>query len=128
MMVEKAPSIDLDLLLKATTKLNEIAGKKQAVSRQDLNELHNVLRQFNTQLDPRIWESKKIAPEEMSGTVEKALNALDLFKRNKNVEQAIASLYASMISDLNAFDKNLRDLKDLKLGKKVEKSSESRPT
>lgn len=134
MMVEQSHYVDnlgqlLNDLDQAAAKLNEITEKKQAVSKQDLNDLIHALKNFNTTLDPSFWENKKLAPEEgMNTTVEKAIKALDLFKRtaSKNVEQAIVSLFATLASELNVFDKNLIGLKELKLGRKVEKSGESK--
>jgi hypothetical protein len=128
MMVERSPYIenvgqlirDLD---QATMKLEEINRKPQAVSKQELNDLIKTLQNFNTILDPAFWEDKKLA------------FAIQLFQRyhperdrtsQRNVDQAITSLFSALNSALNAFDKNLRDLKKYKIGRKVEKSGESK--
>ena len=65
----------------------------------------------------------------MSSSIEKALAALTVFQRKagqRDVDQAIASLSASLNAALKSFDSNLKNLKDYKIGKKVEKPGESK--
>jgi adenylosuccinate lyase len=132
MMVDQSRYVDnvrslIKDLDQAATKLTEISAK-QKISNQEIKDLMSTLKNVNVNLDPSFWEDKKLAPEEMKVTIEKALNASALFQKvaQKNVEQAIASLFASLTSTLNDFDKNLRNLKELKIGQKVEKSGESK--
>lgn len=123
---------DLD---QATMKLEEINRKPQAVSKQELNDLIKTLQHFNTTLDPDFWEEKKLAFEGMNEKIERALNAIQLFQRyhpeidsstQRNVNQAITSLFSALNSLLNDVNKNLMGLKKLKIGRKVEKSGESK--
>ena len=74
-------------------------------------------------------------PEEMKTSIEKALLAIQLFQSNqpgkdksaqKNVDQAIISLFSSLSIEINALDKHLRNLGDYKIGRKVEKTSEGK--
>lgn len=140
MMVERSPYVEnMGLLIRdldqATIKLEEINRKPQAVSKKELDDLIKVLQEFNTTLDPAFWEEKKLVFEGMNEKIEKALNAIQLFQRyhperdrsnQRNVDQAITSLFASLSTVLNTFDKNLRGLKKYKIGHKVEKSGESK--
>lgn len=115
---------DLD---QAAAKLTEIGGKN-TISKKEINELSTILNHVNSNLDPTFWADKKLAPEDMNVTIEKALKALALFQTatTKNVDQAIISLVSSLKSTLNAFDQNLRNLKDHKIGRRVEKTGESK--
>lgn len=138
-MVEQSPRVNLGPLLKdidhTETKLKEIAQKRPDISKQELSELMKILKthvKVESGSDSKFWEDKKLAPEGKPGekiNIEKALQALGLFKREiqRNVEQAIVSLFASLNADSQASDaeSNLRDLKDLKIGRRVEKTGES---
>ncbi len=139
MMVERSPyTQNVGRLLKdlnqATLKLEEISTKPEA-TKQEINDLIKTLQHFNQILEPSSWEEKKLAPEEMSSSIEKALAAVQLFQSiqskadrtgQRSVDQAIASLSSVLTLALNTFDKNLRNLKDYKIGRKVEKISESK--
>jgi flagellar biosynthesis GTPase FlhF len=142
MMVERSPYIEkMGLLVKdlnqATQQLEEISRKPQA-TKQELTDLIKVLQHLNKTLDPRFWEEKKLAAEGMSASIERALAAVRLFQSTqpalgnrsgqRNVDQAIASLSSALTAALNTFDKNLRNLKDYKIGRKVEKTGESKHT
>lgn len=138
-MVEQSPRVNLAPLLKdidhAEAKLKEIAQKRPDISKQELSELMKILKthvEVDSGSDSTFWEDKKLAPEGKPGekiNIEKALQALGLFKKeiHRNVEQAIVSLYASFNADSQASDSdaNLRSLKDLKIGRRVEKTGES---
>jgi uncharacterized protein YeeX (DUF496 family) len=140
MMVARSPYVenpkqlikDLD---QAVIKLAEISKKKQAISNQEMTDLISVLHKFNVTLDTGFWEDKRLAPEEMKSSIENALLAITLFNLNqpikekgtqKNVDQAIISLFATLAKEVNDFDKNLKNLKEIKIGRKVEKTSESK--
>jgi uncharacterized protein HemX len=139
-MVERSPDVEnieqfMTNLNQAAEKLNEIRQKKQEFSGQELNELITVLNRFNTAFDPNFWEEKKLVPEEMSADIEKALAVLQLFQSNqpeknkaaqKNVDQAITSLFSTLSKEISAFDKNLRNLKKYKIGLKVEETYQSK--
>jgi hypothetical protein len=140
MMVARSPYVenpkqlikDLD---QAVTKLEEIGKKRQEISNQEMKDLISVLHKFNETLDTGFWEDKRLAPEGMKTSIENALLAITLFNLNqpikekgkqKNVDQAIASLFATLAYELNDFDKNLKNLKEIKIGRKVEKTGESK--
>lgn len=139
-MVERSPYIgnvgqlirDLD---QAAQRLAEISKGREA-SKQELNDLIGVLHKVNDNFpDKNFWEEKRFAPEGMDESIEKALAAVMLFKRNqpeknklgqKNVEQAIISLFAALSKEISALDAHLKNLKKYKIGQKVEKSGESK--
>lgn len=142
MMVERPPYTEnVTLLLKdldqAATKLEEMSQKSQA-TQQDLNDLIKTLQHFNQTLDPNFWEEKRLTSEGISASIERALAAIRLFQSTqpgkedrsgqRNVDQAIVSLSAALTRALNIFDNNLRNLKDYKIGRKVEKTRESKHT
>lgn len=140
MMVEQSPYMKtMGLLLRdldqATAKLEAINTQSQTFSKQELNDLIHVLQHFNQTFDPAYWEDKKLVPEGMTQKIEKALVASQLFQTShptkdrsgqRNVDQAITSLVSALNAALNRFDKNLRNLKDIKFGQRVEKTGESK--
>lgn len=140
MMVQRSPYTEnLGLLMKdldrATIKLEAINSMPQQASKQEVNDLIKVLHDLNSTLDPSFWEDKKLAPEGMNEKIEKALHEIQHFQRRhpehdrggkRNVDQAITSLSSALKEALNVFDKNLRDLKKFKIGRRVEKIGESK--
>ncbi len=140
MMVQRSPYTEnLGLLMKdlesATTKLEAINSMPQIVSKQELNDLIVVLHHLNDTLDTSFWEDKKLVPEGMNEKIEKAFHEIQHFQRRhpdsnlsgkRNVDQAITSLSSALKEAVNTFDKNLRDLKKFKIGRRVEKSGESK--
>lgn len=122
---------------KAAIKLEEINKKPQAVS-QDFNELIAVLQQFNASFDQQsFWEDKKLTSEGMDQKIGEALSAIQLFKNNyypkeahkagqRDVEQAIISLFSALNLALSIFDNNLKGLSKYKIGQRVEKTTESK--
>lgn len=126
--VQNVTSLQNDLV-KATTQLKEVSGNKM-ISSQEIKALTTTLQNVNTNLDPTFWSDKNPAPTKMQGTIENALAALALFPKAppKNAEQAIVSLFSSLTSTLRDFGKNLRDLKKYKIGQKVEKVDEAKPS
>ncbi len=132
MMVQESRGVDqFSLLLKnldqAATKLTEISGKKE-VSQNEIRELMTAIDHVNSALGSSGLKDKKVVPEEMNAKIEKALNAVAPFLTagHKNAQQAITSLFSSLTSTLKDFDKNLRDLKKHRIGRRVEKASETR--
>lgn len=138
MMVERSPYTsmgDLQFMVKldvATKKLDNINQKHQAISQQELNDLIEVFKPIS---DPNFLADKKFASEGMSDKIEKALIAIALFQRNhpatdraaqRNVEQAITSLFSSLNSTLSKADENLKNLKKHRIGQRVKESSESK--
>ena len=132
MMVERLPlnvgqlMSDLD---RATKTLETMNTQPQAVSKQDLKDLIQVLKDFNSTLNPGVLQDKKLVPEGMNAKIEKALNAILLFQSThtaqkegqRNVDQAIASLASTLNETRRTLDKHLKDLKKYKIGQKVEK-------
>lgn len=137
MMVGRSPYAtigDLQFMVKleaATKKLDNINQKHQVISQQ---ELHDLIEVFKPISDPNFLADKKFASEGMSNKIEKALIAIALFQRNhasdraaqRDVEQAITSLFSSLNSTLSKADKNLKNLKKHRIGQKVKESSESK--
>lgn len=137
MMVERMPYTGKFVaeLNQATKKLNEISQGQKTVSQQELKDLIKVLNQLNEACKEGFWKEKKLAPEEMQDGIEKALVAIQLFHRHqpdknkgaqKSVEQAIASLFSTLSAEINDFDRNLKTLKDHRIGVKVEKTGKSK--
>lgn len=139
MMVERSPYVEnvgqlLRDLDQAASKLMQAGQAQQGPTHQEMKSLISVLQNVNTTLDPSFWTDKKLAPEGMNATIEKALKALELFQTNpqanrgaqKTVDQAVASLFSTLSKEIKDFDKNLRNLKKYKFGRRVEKSSESK--
>lgn len=142
MMVERSPyTNNMSQLMKdldqATSKMNHINSSKSAsISSHDLTELMGVLNDLNS-VEPSFWGQKTFTSEGMNEKIEKALLQIQLFQRRlpandrsgqRNVDQAIVSISSALKSALNRLDKNLRDIKKLRIGRKVEKSKESKET
>ena len=138
MMVQESRGVDqFSLLLKnldqAATKLTEISGKKE-VSQNEIKELMSAIDHVNSALGSSGLKDKKVVPEEMNAKIEKALNAVAPFLTAglKNPQQAITSAQQAIISfssstqALKDFDKNLRDLKKHRIGRRVEKTTETK--
>lgn len=133
MMVEQSRPVNtvgsfLKNLDNASTKLTEIGGKSQ-ISPEEMKELMKTLNKVNDHLsDPTLITAKKMVPEKVDASIERALIALALFQRvgHRNVEQAITSLFSSLNSTLNDLGKNLRTLRKHRIGKRVEKTGESK--
>jgi hypothetical protein len=137
MMVERLPYTEnvgqlIKDLNQATTKLEEMSRQQpQSVSGQKVADLMAVLTRLNTVLYPKLLEGKKLVPEEINVSIERALQATQLFQSThpeatraaqRNVDQAIASLTSSLTAELTRFDKNLKNLKKkFKVGHRVEK-------
>lgn len=126
--VENVGSLHRDLQ-QATKELRAMSGN-QMISKQDIQGLMSTLQHVNANLDPSFWADKKPAPTEMKVAIENALAAVALFPKvaPKNAEQAITSLFSSLNSTMKDFDKNLKNLKKYKIGRKVEKTSETEAT
>jgi hypothetical protein len=128
MMVERLMK-DLE---QATKKLEEINQKPQTTE-HELKDLITALQHFNKTL-PASLDDKKLVTEGMgmNKKIETALNAIQVFHRQhpekdrRNVDQAIASLSSALMEALNAFDRNLKNLKEYKIGQKVEKTGQSK--
>src|SRR5437868_5571459 len=85
MMVERVPYTEnvgklIQDLIQAISKLEEIIKQPQSVSGQKISELMNALTRFNSNLPPSFLEGKKLVPEEMTASIEKALRATQLFQ------------------------------------------------
>ena len=139
MMVEQSPLVGkfLEDLNRATNKIKELQKKpSQAISSKELDDLITHLKSFNTTLaKPSFLEEKKIAAEEMDEGIKKALDAIKIFQENqpeknkaahKNVSQAIISLFSALTAELNMLDTHLKNLKDHKIGRKVEGTHKSK--
>lgn len=134
MMVDQTPAVNFDRLFQdldhTATKL--IGKKENELSKQELTDLLTTLKHVNSHMDdPGFWEGKKLDPEgkaKENATIEKALKALDLFQSvgKRSAQQAIVSLFSQLKEELNALNSNLRNLKDFKIGQKVEKTRESK--
>lgn len=139
MMVDRSPYTqnigqwmkDLD---QATVKLKEFNSSPQTVSRQEINDLMNTLQDLDSTVDPSFWANKNLSSEGMHEKIEKALREIQIFQMRhpektlagqRNVIQAITSLSSALKSALNKLDKN-RNLRDIKLGRRVKKSEESK--
>lgn len=142
-MVERSPYIQnvgqfLEELDQATEKLTEISQSKKEISQKELKELIAVLKDCNATFGTGFWDDKKLTTdteEEIKASIKQALEAIQLFNTNRpdknkaaqrNVEQAIVALFATLTSEVRDFDKNLKNLKDYKIGRKVEKSQQSK--
>lgn len=118
----------------ATLKLAEVAEAKKSVSQQELKDLIKVFHDFNTQYDPSFFSDKKLVPEELSSPIENALKAILLFQNatqkekaiQKNIDQAIVILVSQLNREIKTFDKNLRDLKKIRIGRHIEKTNKSK--
>jgi hypothetical protein len=138
MMVDRLPQTEsvgqlLKALDQATTKLNQMGQIPNDFSPKEAKELIKVLQNVNTTIDPNILTGKTLIPEGMSTSIEKALKAVQLFEMNqpqanrgvqKNVEQAVTSLSSILSKEIKDFDKNVRNLKKYKIGRKIEKVTE----
>lgn len=136
MMVEQPRSIDpLGTFNKslddATAKLNEFSGKKIA-SPHEVKELLTALDHANSSMEAAAdLKGKKVVPEEMNRRLENALQAVALFQAMgaKTMQQAIASITSSLLfNSLKDFGKNLRNLKKHRIGRRVEKTAETKET
>jgi hypothetical protein len=140
MMVARSPYVEnVGLLMKdldqATTKLTAISKKEKVASPNELNDIIKVLNKVNENLDTSFWEAKKLAPEGMTASIEKALQAVQLFHRIRpeltraaqlTAGQAIASLKDALDRAVDGFDRNIKNLKKIKLGQKVVKPGETK--
>lgn len=121
---------DMDQAADQLTKMTE--GEAKSYSRQAVNKLISTLNHFNTHIGGDFWSEKKLVAEEMDATIERALNALLMFQgrpekaAQKNVDQAIVSLFSDLNSQLSKFKQNLRNLKKHRIGHKVVKTSASK--
>lgn len=126
----------LSYLDQVATKLATIDKQLQSVSKQEMNDLINVLQHINETLVSTFWKDKKLSLEEgMNQKIEQTLIAIQVFQQNhpekdsshqRNINQTIISLFSALNAALNMFDKNLRDLKKYKIGQKIEKTDESK--
>lgn len=139
MMVAHPPySAKMGHLLKeldhASQQLTEITKQKKVASSQELSSLIKVFYELNENFDPRFWGDKKLVPEEMSESIGEALKAIQLFQSQpskdkaipQNVNQAIVSLFATLTAEINKFDKHLKNLREFRIGLKVEKTGKSK--
>lgn len=124
-------------LREAAEKISEVSQGKNTISKQEIKDLISKLKHVNASFEPGFWEAKSLIPEEMNKSIEKALNAIQLFQRHqpeenklaqKNVEQAVISLFSTLSETVKDLDKNLKkNLKEeYKIGKRVEKTSKSK--
>ncbi len=134
-MVEHSPATKLMGDLTFSIGQAALRLENKDLSKQEIADLINRLEQFNQAIDPStFWEDKKPAMEEgMNQKIEKALHASILFQGKnmvragqRNVDQAIVSLLSTLKAQLKRFDRNLRGLKEYKIGKKAEKSDKSK--
>lgn len=134
-MVERPAHIaNINLFLqhldKATDCLIAINQKPDA-SNQELTDLNHLFENLNDAFaaGPSFLGEKKIESEALSPTIEKALQAIFQYQRlvgRRNVEQAIISLSSALKETLNTLDKNLKNLRKIRIGKKLEKSGQSK--
>lgn len=127
-----------DDLTSATQELEALHRHlPQALSKEELDELNHILKHLNETLKPSSMEKKSVAFEAMSEKIGKVLLAIQLFHNQnpqiseanrRNVEQAIVSLASSLSSALGKPDKNLRDLKKHRIGRRIEKVQEAKRT
>lgn len=123
-------------LEQTSTKLEQMAGTSQAISRAELNALIGDLQRANKTMEvegPALLVGKKLATEPMNTTIERALRASQLFQLGqsdasriaclKNVDQAIISLSSALKKAMETFEKNL---KRFKIGRKVEKTAKTK--
>lgn len=137
-MVERVPYTDhvgqlIKALDQATTKLTQIGQAAPDFSPKEAKELIQILQNVNTSINPSILAGKTLVPEGMNASIEKALKAVQLFEMNqpqtnrgaqKTVEQAVTSLSSILSKEIKDFDKNIRNLKKYKIGRKIEKVTE----
>jgi hypothetical protein len=143
MMVERSHPFKsigqfLNNLNNAVDKLTLFNEKMPPASNQEWNEVIKVFHELNSNLDDTSFlDTKKLVPEEMDKEIEKALKAVQLFQLNqpernkaaqRNVRQAIISLSSALSKEINSFDKKLQNLKKYRIGRKIEKSGESKHT
>jgi hypothetical protein len=140
MMVADSPYVaNQSQLLKDLTQLNnkleKINDRTQEISTEELNDLFQNIDYFNGILNEEFWSDKKLLPEKANATIEKALKAIFLFQNirpennltgQRNVDAAIASFSSAWHAAVSKLDKNLRDLKKYKIGRRVEKVSKSK--
>ncbi len=138
MMVERLPYTEsegqlLKALDQATIKLTQIGQTAPDFSPKEAKELIKILQHVNTVIDPSILSGKTLVLEGMNTSIEKALKAIQLFEMNqpqtnrgaqKNVDQAVTSLFSTLSKEIKDFDKNIRNLKKHKIGLKIEKVEE----
>lgn len=125
--VDPTMRVLLNNLDQATAKLTEISENKM-ISPKEVKDLMKALDHVNSSLGTGGLKEKKVVPEEMNRSIEKALQAVALFHTagTKNTQQAITSLFSSLTSSLKDFDKNLRNLKKHRIGRRVEKVTEGK--
>ena len=131
MMVDSSPfthnSVQFEKeLINLANQIEGVSRSSKPLSESEIRELTNKIEAFNSTLNEGFWKDKKLSPEKSHSTIEKALLAIALFQGKRNIDQAIVSLTASLRSALLAFDKNLRDLKKIRIGRKISKSGESK--
>lgn len=139
-MVERSPYIQnvgqfLEELEQAAEKLTEISQNKKEISQKELKELITVLKDCNATFGTNFWDDKKLTKDtegKVKESIEQALAAIQLFNTNrpdknkvaqKNVEQAIVGLFTTLTNEVKDLNKNL---KDYKIGRRVEKSQQSK--
>lgn len=120
---------------RATDCLIAINQKPEATN-QELTDIKHLFENINESFEAHsfVFGEKKFESEAMKPTIEKALQAIFQYQRNqslsppgrRNVEQAIISLSSSLKETLNTLDKNLRNLRKIRIGKKLEKSDQSK--
>ena len=136
MMVERRSPIGLlqEDFKKVTSKLEKINQEgHRSLTSSEIHELTQVMHRVNTTLNKAPLEHKTQVKEEMDINLEKVLLALQLFQTNqfsksksKNLDQAIASILATLKEEASALQDNLKNLKEFKIGTKVVKSQQSR--
>ncbi len=110
-------------------QIKQVSQTKQGVSPHQLNDLIHVLETCNQLLKTDFLEGKKFSPETMNASIEKALAAIQLFQLKqreagrKEIEKTIVALFSTLSREINDFDKNLKNLKDYKIGRRVEKTN-----
>lgn len=138
MMVERSPGIEnmgpfLNDLSQATEKLTELSAKsKRVLSPQELKGLITALDKCNDFMNSMTTNlgERLVANVELNAKIEQALKAVLLFqktqpeRKSEDVERVIISLFSSLDRALDTFNKNTRDLKKYKIGRRVEKIDE----
>lgn len=96
-----------------------------------VNELRNwtaAFQQFSQAIDSGTLHGKKFAPAQLEESLQKAVDAINLFQRNtpsgaRNIDQTLVALVGALNRVMNSVAKvrSLSEIKVVRKGKKVEK-------
>lgn len=121
----------------ASQEIHNLSKPTHTASSGELKKLIGVLEDCNASLNPNILQDKNLAPAQMKASIEKALLAVAIFNSNRpennaaaqrSVNQATAGLFSALRSEVEKLDKNLRDIRKHRIGRRVEKVNESKDT